>query len=74
MEAAPLAAISAVFSWRGACPAAIFDASGDSTASAVNPLISASTLASLFSFYWQKDLNAGDPLYFGILKAFPPFK
>ena len=60
MEAAPLAAISAVFSWRGAGPAAMFDASGDFTASAVNPLISASTLASLFSFYWQKDLNAGD--------------
>ena len=73
MEAAPLAAISAVFSWRGACPAAIFDASGDSTASAVNPLISA-TLESLFSFYWQKDLNAGDPGRFGILKAVPPFK
>ena len=60
MRAAPLAEISAVFSWWDDGPAAMFDASGDFTASAVNPLISASTLASLFSFYWQMDLNAGD--------------
>ena len=65
MEAAPLAAISAVFSWRGACPAAMFDASGDFTASAVNPLISASTLASLFSFYWRRILMLGTIMCYG---------
>ena len=46
-----------MFSWRGAGPAAMFDASGGFNASAENPLISARTLA-LLSFF-EKDLNAG---------------